>query len=142
MNASEIAELYNNSLPLIFETVVEEELESINQLMISVWIISNFTGGSPEYSIVSNENMFNLAVNKILDPQRVSKFALFDGIRWNTITGTTQVSENKWQNLVAQVNETTAFLYVNGDLESTITLPEDFVLSDEMYNSTKINYGF
>ncbi len=100
--------------------------EELNKLTISTWINPDYTSGSAEFSVVSKENSFILGINNIYSPEKTSTFAIFDGITWTKIIGETQITD--WSHLVAVINGTEISLYLNGNLESQITIPESFVI--------------
>ena len=109
---------------------IETELlnKELNKLTISTWINPSYESGSPEFTVVSKESSFVLGINNIYSPEKVPTFAIFDGISWTKISGTTQVYD--WSNLVAVINGTEISLYLNGHLEATTILPESFVILD------------
>ena len=77
---------------------------------------------------MSKENSFVLGINNIYAPERIPTFAVFDGITWTEISGSTEI--NDWSNLVAVINNTRISLYVNGQLEAQDYLPDSFTLVD------------
>ena len=113
-----------NHIPIETELLNEE----LNQLTLSTWINPSYTSGSAEFTVVSKENSFVLGINNIYSPEKVPTFAIFDGITWTKISGTTQI--NDWSHLVAVINGTEISLYLNGNLESSTTVPESFVILD------------
>ena len=78
----------------------------------------NYTNGSPEFTILGKENSFVLSLNKMLTPERVAKFAVYDGITWHTVTGSTPI--NDWSQVAATVNGSNILLYVNGTLDGRL----------------------
>jgi len=142
-NSTEVIDPPSDSLEMNgeeFVSVAEEELNSeINQISISAWIKPDFTKGSPEFAVVSKENSFVLSVNSLVEPQKTAKFSVFDSIAWNTITGTTELSSEKWYHLVGIVDETTLYLYVDGKLEDQVSLQrmaEIFAISEGAVDCT------
>ena len=115
---------------------IETELlhKELNKLTISTWINTSYNSGSPEFTVVSKENSFALGINNIYSPEKVPTFAIFDGISWTKISGTTQVYD--WSNLVAIINGTEMSLYLNGNLEATATLPVSFIILDGEVTTT------
>ena len=58
-------------------------------LTISAWIKPEFNTGSPQYTIVSKEYLFDLHLTNILEPARTAGFSVFDGAQWKTVSGST-----------------------------------------------------
>ncbi|EGP94726.1 Putative copper-binding protein, plastocyanin/azurin family protein [Nitrosarchaeum koreense MY1] len=109
--------------------IVEETLnQDLNRLTISTWINPDYSSGSAEFAVVSKESSFVLGINNVYAPQKVATFAVFDGVEWTKITGTTQITD--WTNLVAVINGTNISLYVNGNLEAQSTLEDSFSISE------------
>ena len=126
-NATDTSLTFNKTQTYI--PIENEELnEELNKLTISTWINPSYNSGSPEFTVVSKENSFALGINNIYSPEKVPTFAIFDGITWTKISGTTQIDD--WSNLIAVINGTEISLYLNGDLEATTTIPESFVILD------------
>ena len=106
----------NETLPISIP--VEDLNNDLNQLTVSTWIKPNFTGGSPEFTVLSRENSFALSLNKIVSPENVAKFAVYDGIMWHTVTGSTPI--DGWTNVAATVNGSSITLYVNGTIDGKL----------------------
>src|SRR3970040_1347014 len=66
----------NETLPVSIP--VDDLNEDLNQLTVSTWIKPNFTGGSPEFTVLSRENSFILSLHKIILPEHVAKFAVYE----------------------------------------------------------------
>jgi len=92
----------------------------INDMSISAWVKPNYTKGSPEFTVVSKGKSFVLSINNILEPQRVAKFAIFDGIKWTALESTSTIPDSSWTHLTARFNQTAIELYVNGTLENSV----------------------
>src|SRR3989304_5214103 len=95
-----------------------EDLNELNQLTVSTWIKPNYTNGSPEFTILGKENSFVLSLNKMLTPERVAKFAVYDGILWYTVTGSTPI--DGWTHVAAVVNGSNISIYINGTLDGKL----------------------
>src|SRR3989304_5528958 len=106
----------NETLPVSIP--VDDLDEDLNQLTVSTWIRPNFTGGSPEFTVLSRENSFALSLNKIVSPEHVAKFAVYDGISWHTVTGSTPI--DGWVQVDAVVNGSRISIYVNGTLDGKL----------------------
>src|SRR3990170_2822597 len=102
----------NETLPI---SIPVEDLDELNQLTVSTWIKPNYTNGSPEFTILGKENSFVLSLNKMLTPERVAKFAVYDGILWYTVTGSTPI--DGWTHVAAVVNGSNISIYINGTLD-------------------------
>ena len=76
-----------------FVTVEDTIFSEINTMSISSWIKPEFNAGTPQYTIVSKENSFNLYVKNIMEPRHTAVFSVFDGIQWNDISGHTTLDE-------------------------------------------------
>ncbi|NWJ29052.1 FG-GAP repeat protein, partial [Marine Group I thaumarchaeote] len=111
-----------------FVTVSDVIPAETDSLAISAWIRPDFDVGSPQYTVVSKENSFNLFVSNILEPTHTAGFSVFDGITWNTITGITELDE-RWHHIIALVDGSVISLYVDGVLEGKTHL-EQFSITD------------
>jgi len=87
-------------------------------LTLSVWIQPDYSQGSPEFTIISKENSFVLSINNKIEPQKIAKFSIFDGIKWTTIESTSTINE-EWTHLATTFNGEIIGIYVNGELEGT-----------------------
>ncbi|RDJ37886.1 MAG: hypothetical protein DWQ19_05535, partial [Crenarchaeota archaeon] len=118
--------------------VNEENLNNdLSSLTVSSWVKPNYTNGSSEFTIVGKENSFVLSINKLIPPEKVAKFSVFDGISWTTITGTKAIQN--WSHVAGIINKTKISLYVNGTLEGTAFLPEPISFSQGKLNVTHAN---
>ncbi|MGI0064133.1 MAG: LamG-like jellyroll fold domain-containing protein, partial [Nitrosopumilaceae archaeon] len=106
----------NETLPVSIP--VEDLDEDINQLTISTWVKPNYTNGSPEFTILSRENSFILSLNKMLSPEKIAKFSVYDGIMWHTVTGSTPI--DGWTQVAAVINGSSIFIYINGTLDGKL----------------------
>jgi hypothetical protein len=91
---------------------------NLSNFTVSSWVKPDYSQGSPQFTIVSKENQFILAINNVLPPQKIAIFSIFDGVKWNTVNSTLPIDEN-WTNIAATFNGTSISIYVNGTLQST-----------------------
>jgi len=87
-------------------------------LTLSVWIKPDYSQGSSEFTVLSKENSFVLSINNRIEPQKVAKFSVFDGIKWTTVDSNSIINE-EWTHLAATFNGESISIYVNGELEGT-----------------------
>ena len=97
----------------------------INTMTISSWVKPEFNPGTPQFTIVSKENSFNLHLTNIVEPSHTAVFSVFDGIQWNDISGNT-VLDHRWHHIMASVNGSKIALYVDGNLEDEQILESGF----------------
>ena len=112
------------SLKLEGEGYLTENVTStidLSGLSLSAWVKPDYSQGSPEFTVLSKENAFVLAINNNIPPQKVAKFAVFDGIKWNTVESVTTIEE-QWTHLAATFGNSSISIYVNGNLESTLPI--------------------
>jgi len=88
----------------------------LTELSIAAQIQPEYSNGSPEFTIISKENSFVLSLNNKIEPQKIVKFSIFDGIKWTTVESTSIITEN-WTNIAATFNGESIMIYVNGELE-------------------------
>jgi len=87
-------------------------------LTIAARIQPEYSNGSPEFTIISKENSFILSLNNIIEPQKIAKFSIFDGIKWTTVESNSTINE-EWTHIAATFNGESIMIYVNGELEGT-----------------------
>ena len=87
-------------------------------LTLSVWIQPDYSQGSSEFTVLSKENSFVLSINNRIEPQKVAKFSVFNGIKWTTVESNSIINE-EWTHLAATFNGESISIYVNGELEET-----------------------
>ncbi|MHB8601223.1 MAG: LamG domain-containing protein, partial [Nitrosotalea sp.] len=95
--------------------------QNLSALTLSVWIKPDYSQGSPQFTVISKENTFILAVNNNIQPSKKAIFSVFDGIKWNTVVSNSTIPEN-WTHLVATYDGSSIGIYVNGTQESKIPL--------------------
>src|SRR3990172_3982400 len=107
--------LNSSEIPVV---VPVDDLDDTDNLTVSAWVIPNYTGGSPEFTILSRENSFVLSLNKMVPPERMAKFSVYDGISWYTVTGSTPINGTAY--VAAVVNGSRISIYVNGTLDGKL----------------------
>ncbi|WP_166289285.1 LamG domain-containing protein, partial [Candidatus Nitrosotalea sp. FS] len=95
--------------------------QNLTALTLSAWVKPDYSQGSPQFTVISKENTFILAVNNNIQPAKKAIFSVFDGIKWNTVESNSTIPEN-WTHLVATYDGSSIGIYVNGTLESKIPL--------------------
>jgi len=90
----------------------------LTELSIVARIQPEYSNGSPEFTIISKENSFVLALNNKVEPQKIVKFSIFDGIKWTIVESSSTINE-EWTNIAATFNGESIMIYVNGELEGT-----------------------
>ena len=111
---------------ITIQDVISSEM---NTMSISSWIKPEFNSGTPQYTIASKENSFNLYVTNINQPPHTAGFSFFDGIQWNSVSGHTAL-DDRWHHIMASVNGTNIALYMDGNLEGEQTLQNEFSIGD------------
>ncbi|KKK86466.1 hypothetical protein LCGC14_2762960, partial [marine sediment metagenome] len=106
----------NETIPVSIP--VEDLNHDITKLTVSTWINPNYTGGSPEFTVLGKENSFVLSLNKMLTPEQVAKFSVYDGIMWHTVTGNLTI--DGWTHVAAVINGSNVSLYINGTLDGNL----------------------
>ena len=109
------------SLSLAGSGYVKQNIDStreISKLTLSAWVKPDYTQGSSQFTIISKENSFVLAVNNNMPPAHAVIFSVYDGIKWNTINSTTEIPQ-EWTHVVGTYNGTHIQIYINGKLESS-----------------------
>jgi len=113
------------SLKLSGEDYLTQKVNStrnLSSLTLSVWVKPDYSAGSPQFTILSEENSFILAINNNLPPLKEASFSIFDGIKWNTVFCNATIPED-WTHLVATFDSSSINIYLNGTQESTLKLP-------------------
>jgi len=103
------------------QTNVTNATTYISDMSIAAWVKPNYTNGSPEFTVVSKGKSFVLSINSLVDPQRVAKFSVFDGIKWTTVESWSTIPDDSWSHITARFNKTVSEIYINGTLEGTVT---------------------
>jgi hypothetical protein len=95
--------------------------KNLSALTLSAWVKPDYSHGSSQFTVISKENTFILAINNNIVPSKKAVFSVFDGIKWNTVTSNSTIPES-WTHLVATYDNSSIGIYVNGILESKIPL--------------------
>ncbi|WP_218192577.1 LamG domain-containing protein [Nitrosotalea sinensis] len=95
--------------------------KNLSALTLSAWVKPDYSHGSSQFTVISKENTFILAINNDIPPSKKAIFSIFDGIKWNTVTSNSTIPED-WTNLVATYDNSSIGIYVNGLQESKIPL--------------------
>src|SRR5256712_1393812 len=110
--------------------------KSLSALTLSAWVKPDYSQGSPQFTVISKENTFLLAVNNIIPPTKQAVFSVFDGIKWQTVESNSSIPE-EWTHLVATFNGSSIAIYINGKLESTLPTSGILTLSVDGKLTTK-----
>ncbi|MEX1053326.1 MAG: LamG-like jellyroll fold domain-containing protein, partial [Nitrosopumilaceae archaeon] len=102
----------------VTDTGSSKELTAMSLL---AWVKPDYSSGSSEFTVVSKDKTFVLAINNNIPPSKIAKFSIFDGIKWSTVESTTQIKE-EWTHLAATFDGSSIGIYVNGNLESTLPI--------------------
>jgi len=104
-----------------FVQVTDTGSRELTTMSLSAWVKPDYSDGSSEFTVVSKDKAFVLAINNNIPPYKIAKFSVFDGIKWTTIESTTQIGE-EWTHLAATFDGSSIGIYVNGNLESTLPI--------------------
>ena len=104
-----------------FVQVTDTGSRELTAISLSAWVKPDYSGGSSEFTVVSKDKAFVLAINNNIPPYKVAKFSVFDGIKWSTVESTTQIGE-EWTHLAATFDGSSVGIHVNGNLESTLPI--------------------
>ena len=114
--------------------------QDIDEFSITGWIKPDFSKGSQDLTIVSKYGSFDLYLQKesfqlqdgktIILPTRTLSVSLFDGVKWHTITGNTELSED-WHHVAAVVDGSVATLYLDTKIEGKLKLEKNVVLGSQ-----------
>ncbi|PJC50230.1 MAG: hypothetical protein CO032_05900, partial [Nitrosopumilales archaeon CG_4_9_14_0_2_um_filter_34_16] len=89
----------------------------ISNISITAWVNPDYSAGSAEFTVISKEKSFALTINNNVAPQKIAKFAVFDGIKWHTVETSTQIG-NDWSHIAATFNGTSLSIYTNGTISN------------------------
>lgn len=109
---------------------------NIKHMTLSIWVKPNYTEGSAQFTIISKEKSFALSINNNVQPYHVATFSIFDGMRWNDVESKSAIPE-EWTHLAATFDGSSIGLYVDGNLESTYSLPGVTTVSTQGQISTE-----
>ena len=108
----------------------------LKNLTVAAWVKPDYSQGAPEFTVIGKENQFALSINNIIAPSQIATFSIYDGIKWNTVNSTVQIPEG-WTYLVGTYNGSSISIYVNGTLQSTLTIPGNPTLTEDGSSCTK-----
>jgi len=119
-----ISETIQNTTSLILDgedDYVQMSVNSTNhvtQMTLSTWIKPDYSAGSLELTILSKEKSFELSINNIISPEKIVKFSVFDGIKWNTVESYQTIPED-WTHVTVSYDNDQIKIYVNGELDNS-----------------------
>ena len=122
-----------SSLYLVGNGYLKQAINStrvLKNLTVAAWVKPDYSQGSPEFTVIGKENQFALSINNIIAPSQIATFSIYDGIKWNTVNSTVQIPEG-WTYLVGTYNGSSISIYVNGTLQSTLTIPGNPTLTED-----------
>jgi len=93
--------------------------KEISGFTVSAWVKPNYDSGSPQFSVISMKNAFELSINNNLEPEKIATFSIFDGIKWHNIQSKSLINE-EWTHVAATFSDSSITLYINGNKESTL----------------------
>ena len=93
--------------------------DQISHFTLSTWVKPDYQKGSSEYTVLSKDRSFLLAINNYIPPKKVAIFSIYDGIQWHTVESTSQIPQD-WTHLAATFNGTSIAIYVNGKQEASV----------------------
>ncbi len=115
-------EQYDESLELDgekdFLQISENSTNHISYLTVTAWVKPDYSQGSSEFTVISKEKSFSLSINNNIQPEKIAKFSVFDGIKWTTVESKSIVDE-KWTFLAATFEGDSISIGVNGEKEGT-----------------------
>ncbi|MEX1148782.1 MAG: LamG domain-containing protein, partial [Nitrosopumilus sp.] len=89
----------------------------VSNISITAWVNPDYSAGSAEFTVISKEKSFALTINNNIAPQKIAKFAVFDGIKWYAVETSTQIG-NDWSHIAATFNGTALSIYTNGTISN------------------------
>ncbi|MDE1845471.1 MAG: hypothetical protein KGI10_09125, partial [Thaumarchaeota archaeon] len=95
--------------------------QNLSALTLSAWVKPDYSQGSSQFTVISKENTFILAINNNIQPSKKAVFSIFDGIKWNTVVSNSTIPEG-WTHIAATYDGSSIGIYVNGKQESQIPL--------------------
>ena len=111
----------------------------LTSFSLSAWVKPDYSTGSPEFTVLSKENAFVLAINNNISPYKVAKFSLFDGINWHTVESASEIKE-EWTHLAATFDDSSISIYVNGNLENTLPIESALtILVDGKFEAVSVD---
>jgi hypothetical protein len=145
----EIALLDSENFLTITDTTLSQNSD---EFTIVGWIRPDFSEGSQESTIVSKQNSFKMFFTNpsfqqqeghtVIIPNHTMNLSLYDGVKWFTIYGDTEVTED-WYYVAAVVDGSKATLYLDGEVEGELKLQQKIVSGTcsekECFTDTKMS---
>ena len=119
-----ISETIQNTTSLVLDGENDYAQMSVNstdhvtQMTLSTWVKPDYSKGSPEFTILSKEKSFELSINNNISPEKIVKFSVFDGIKWNTVESYQTIPED-WTHITVSYDNDQIKIYVNGELDNS-----------------------
>jgi len=119
-----ISETIQNTTSLVLDGENDYAQMSVNstdhvtQMTLSTWVKPDYSKGSPEFTIFSKEKSFELSINNNISPEKIVKFSVFDGIKWNTVESYQTIPED-WTHVTVSYDNDQIKIYVNGELDNS-----------------------
>ncbi|MBI2007001.1 MAG: LamG domain-containing protein, partial [Nitrosopumilales archaeon] len=101
-----------------YAKIKDNSTRDLTEFSLSAWIKPDYSGGSPEFTVISKSEAFSLSINNTLAPEKFARFAVFNGMKWTAVGSHVEIMDGKWTYLTATFNGTTIAIYVNGTLQS------------------------
>jgi hypothetical protein len=96
-----------------FIHVNDNSTNNLRSLVIGAWIKPDYSQGSQEFTVISKERSFSLAIDNQISSHE-AKFSIFDGIKWTQVDSHYEIPE-EWTYLTASFSNQTISIYVNGE---------------------------
>ena len=119
-----ISETIQNTTSLILDGENDYVQMSVNStdhvthMTLSTWVKPDYSDGSPEFTILSKEKSFELSINNNISPEKIVKFSVYDGIKWNTVESYQTIPED-WTHVTVSYANDQIKIYVNGKLDNS-----------------------
>ncbi len=94
-----------------------QTMNSVSEFTLSAWVKPDYSKGSSEFTIIGKEKAFTLTINNNKTPEKIVRFAIFDGFKWTIIESSSTVEE-VWTHIAAKFDGNVISLYINGNLEA------------------------
>jgi hypothetical protein len=119
-----------------FVHVNNTSTNNLRSLVLSAWVKPDYSEGSPEFTVVSKEKSFSLAVENQISSHG-AKFSIFDGIKWSTVESISEIPE-EWTHLTASLsNQTISILTLESVQIESISSDGEIIVG--AYMTTKSN---
>jgi len=135
-------EEYNDSLELDgekdFLQIIENSIDNVSYLTVSAWVKPDYSKGSPEFTVISKEKSFSLSINNNIQPEKIAKFSVFDGIKWTSVESKSTIDE-EWTFLAATFDGDSISIIVNTEKEATQPVSDIPALYDGKLVTTTVD---